>query len=126
MIYRCQYRKDVHRNMCKALRIVRLTPSLYTTMIARIRRYSRLSTIFKCKDVQHTTSACFKCKDVQHTISVYIKCTFEWLGILFEVLHASYIFSQCQGFTQNGDKEDTGFKELGGVVTLQQLSVSII
>ena len=53
-IYRWRYRKDAHRNKCQAITIARLTHSLYTTKIARIRCYMMLSTIFKCQDVQHT------------------------------------------------------------------------
>ena len=46
-IYRCRYIKDVHRSKCQAPTIARLTPSPYTTKIARIRCYSMQSTIFK-------------------------------------------------------------------------------
>ena len=34
-IYRGRNNKDVHRTKCETLTIVRLTPSLYTTKIAR-------------------------------------------------------------------------------------------
>ena len=54
------YIKDVHRNKCQALTITRLTHSPFTTEIARIRRYTILSTIFKCQGVQHTISAHIK------------------------------------------------------------------
>ena len=56
-MYHCRYNKEVHRSKCQALTIAR---------IARIRRYKMLSTIFKCKDIQHTISAYIKCQDVQH------------------------------------------------------------
>ena len=36
--------------------IARLTHSMYTTKIARIRCYTMASTICKCQDVQHTIS----------------------------------------------------------------------
>ena len=45
-IYRCWCSKDVHRTKCQALSIVRLTHSLYTTKLARIRCYTMLSNIF--------------------------------------------------------------------------------
>ena len=51
-----RYSKDVHRTECQEPSITRLTHSLYTTKIARIIRYTMLSTIFKCQDVQHTLS----------------------------------------------------------------------
>ena len=41
-----QQYKDVHRTKCQAQTITRLTHSLYTTKIARIRCYTMLSTIF--------------------------------------------------------------------------------
>ena len=41
-IYLCGYSKDVHRTKCQALTITRLTHSLYTTEIVRIRRYTVL------------------------------------------------------------------------------------
>ena len=44
-IHRCRYSKDVHRNKCQARTIARLALSLYSTKIARIRRYTMLSTI---------------------------------------------------------------------------------
>ena len=53
--------------------------SPYTTKMARRRRYTMLSTVLKCQDVQHTISAYIKCQDVHHTISVYIKLP----GLLF-------------------------------------------
>ena len=56
-VYLCHYSKDVHRTKCQALSITRLTHSPYITEIARIRRYTMLSTIFKCQDVQHTIRA---------------------------------------------------------------------
>ena len=58
--------KDVHRTKCRALTIVMLIHSLYTTKTVRIRCYTMLSTIFKCKDVQHTISVYIKCQEVQH------------------------------------------------------------
>ena len=36
-LYFCRYSKDVHRNKCQTLTMARLTHSLYTTKIARIR-----------------------------------------------------------------------------------------
>ena len=57
-IYRSSYSKDVHRNKYQAYTIATLTHFLYTTKIARIRRYMMLSTIFKCQDVQHTIGLC--------------------------------------------------------------------
>jgi hypothetical protein len=63
-MYRCRYSKDVHRTKCQELTIARLTHSLYTTKIARIRRDIMLSTIFKCTDVQYTISEYIKCQDV--------------------------------------------------------------
>ena len=50
-IYLFGYSKDVNRTKCQALTIIRLTHSPYTTEIARIRCYTRLSTIYKCQDV---------------------------------------------------------------------------
>ena len=52
-IYRCWYSK--YRTKCPSLTIARLTHSLYTTKMARIRCYTMLSTILS-KDVQHTIS----------------------------------------------------------------------
>ena len=49
-LYRRRYSKDIHRNMCQALTIAKLT---HTTNIARIRGYTMLSAIFKCHDEQH-------------------------------------------------------------------------
>ena len=63
--------KDVQRTKCQALTIVRLTHSPYTTKIARKRCHTILSTIFECKDVQHTISAYIKCQDVQYTIRAF-------------------------------------------------------
>ena len=70
-IYHCRYIENVHRTKCQALTITRLTHSLYATKIARIRRYTMLSTICACKDIQHTISAYIKCQDVQHKINLY-------------------------------------------------------
>ena len=53
---------------------LQVNPFPYTTEIARMRRYTMLSNIFKCQDVRHTISVYIKCQDVRHTISVYIKC----------------------------------------------------
>ena len=71
-----------------ALTISRLTHSPYATKIARIKRYTMLSTIFKCQDVPHTISVCVKCQDVQHTISVYVKCQ--------DVQHTISVYIKCQ------------------------------
>ena len=68
-IYCCRYSKDVHRTKCQAPTIARLIHSPYATKIARIRCYTMLSTILKCKVIQHTISVDIKCQDVQHTIS---------------------------------------------------------
>ena len=55
-MYRCQYIKDVHRTKSQALTFARLTPSPYTTKIARIRRYTIISTILTFQGVEHTIS----------------------------------------------------------------------
>ena len=60
-----EYSKDVHRTKSKALTIASLTHFLCTTKIARIRRYTMLSTIFKHEDVQRTISLYIKCREVQ-------------------------------------------------------------
>jgi hypothetical protein len=71
----CLYSKDVHRTKCQAQRIARLIQSLYPKKIARIRCYKMLSTIFECKDVQHTISLYIKYQDVHHTIQkVHKRC----------------------------------------------------
>ena len=53
----------------QSLRIARLTHSPYTTQIARVRCYTTLRTIFKCKDVQHTINVYIKQQD-----PTYNKC----------------------------------------------------
>ena len=53
-MYRCRYIKDVHRTKSQALTIA--IPSPYTTKIARIRRYTIISTILTCQGVEHTIS----------------------------------------------------------------------
>ena len=55
-IYLCWYSKEVHRTKCKALTIARLTHTLYTTKMARIRCYTMLGTIFKCQDIEQISS----------------------------------------------------------------------
>ena len=45
-IYRCRYSKDVHRTKCQALTIARLTRSLYTTKLTRIRCYTMLRVLW--------------------------------------------------------------------------------
>ena len=47
------------------IKIARLTHAPYTTMIARIRLYTMLSTIFKCLDVQDTINAYVKFQGIQ-------------------------------------------------------------
>ena len=45
LLYPCWYSKDVHRTKCQARTIARLTRSLYSTKMARIRCYTMLRTI---------------------------------------------------------------------------------
>ena len=72
-IYCCRYSKDVHRTKCQAPTIARLIHSPYATKIARIRCYTMLSTILKCKVIQHTISVDIKCQDVQHQLNYCCK-----------------------------------------------------
>ena len=51
---------DVHRKSTKGLIIARLTHSPYTTRIGRIRCYTMLSTICKCRDVQTYNNVCVR------------------------------------------------------------------
>ena len=56
------------------LTFARLTHSLHTTKIARIICYTMLSTVFKCKDVQHTVSVDIKCQiNILNKINVLVK-----------------------------------------------------
>ena len=87
-IYRCGYSRDIHRTMCQALTITRLTHSPYATKIGRIRCYTMPSTIFKLQDVEHTISVYIECQDVEHTISVYINCQ--------DVQRTISVFIKCQ------------------------------
>ena len=43
-------------------------------LLSKIRRYTKLSTIFMCQDVQHTISVNIKCQEGQHPISAYEEC----------------------------------------------------
>ena len=77
IIYLCRYSKDVDRNNGNALTIAMLTHSLHTTKVAKIRRYTMLSTMlsFKmpgCTIIQylHTLNA----RTYKHTLNAYIKC----------------------------------------------------
>ena len=53
----CRYSKDVHGTKCQPLTSDEFTRSLYAIKIASGRCYTMLSTIFKCKGIQHTLSA---------------------------------------------------------------------
>ena len=95
-IYRFQYSKDVHRNRCQAFTIVRLP----IPKLARIRRYTMLSTIY-CVPGHNTYNKCamnvsIELEELNHQLVVNrSRVSFQWTPfitwILFLWIHRSVI-----------------------------------